>query len=307
MYNSVQKDFDDFIKKITLNKKEKEDIIEKHNHLTDMVKQAPPVGYKIVKTRLSGSYAKHTVLNEYDETKLPDVDVILLIEANDKSVDDINSDFLTYFEAKKGKVALNVRQQSNSIGIIYSNISVDMVIGVIENDILKITSDKKHDWLETNCLKHIEYMEARNKDYEGFCYYDLVKLIKYLNKEVLEHKLKSYTLEQVIHQCAPKDSVGLRIYQAFSKTLDNISNLTSITDIRDCCDKNKNGYDEKDEEIFVEFIEEIRNYYQMSQEALTGNRKKWQEIFGERFPEQPNTIVKNEGEYDKTQTPYCLK
>lgn len=305
MYNSLTEDFNDFVSKISLNSKEEQDIISKHNGLTDMIKREPPDGYKIVKTRLSGSYAKHTVLNEYDDEKLPDVDVIIMIESNDKSVDEINLDFLDYFEKKKGKVTSNIRQQSNSIGLIYSNISVDMVIGVMEDEQLKITSNKQHDWLETNCLKHIDYMIERNKEYEGFSYYSLMKLVKYLNKEILNNKLKSYTLEQVVHHCAPKDSVGLRLYQAFAKTLYNIACLSSIKDIKDCCDNSKKGYDDKDEMYFSSFIEEIKKYSKLADEALDGDRTKWQEIFGERFPEQPKETVKNEAKYDKTQTPWC--
>ncbi len=305
MYNSLTKDFNDFVSKISLNSKEEQDIISKHNSLTDMIKQEPPEGYKIVKTQLSGSYAKHTVLNEYDEEKLPDVDVVIIIESNSKSVGEINSDFLNYFEKKKEKVTSDIRQQSNSIGLFYSNISVDMVIGIIDDDKLKITSDKHHDWLETNCLKQIDYMVKRNKEYEGFSYYSLMKLVKYLNKEILNNKIKSYTLEQTVHHCAPKNSSGLRLYQAFSKTLYNMTCLSSIHDIKDCCDNNKKGYDDKDEVCFSSFITEIKKYSKLADEALDGDRTKWQEIFGERFPEQPKEIVKNEDEYDKTQTPWC--
>ena len=118
MCKSLTEDFNDFVAKISLNSKEEQDIISKHNGLTDMIKREQPEEYEIVKTRLSGSYAKHTVLNEYDEEKLPDVDVIIIIESNGKSVDEINSDFLDYFEKKKEKVTSNIRQQSNSIGLI---------------------------------------------------------------------------------------------------------------------------------------------------------------------------------------------
>lgn len=305
MYNSLTDDFNEFVKKISLNSKEEQDIISKHNGLTEMIKQEPPTGYKILKTRLSGSYAKNTVLNEYEEGKLPDVDIIVMIEANNKSVDEINTDFFNYFEGKKGKVTSDIRQQSNSIGLIYSNISVDMVIGIMDNNELKITSDKQHDWIKTNCIKHIDYMIKKNKEYEGFSYYSLMKLVKYLNKEIISNKLKSYTLEQIVHHCAPRDRVGLRLHQAFAKTLYNIANISSINDIKDCCDESKKGYDDKDVLCFPLFIEEMQKYSELAQKALNGNRKKWEEIFGKIFPEQPKEIVKNEAKYDKTQTPWC--
>ena len=238
MSNSLTEDFNKFVEIISLNSKEEEDIKSKHNSLTNMIISDPPKGYNIVKTRLSGSYAKHTVLNEHNVDKLPDVDIITIIDSCDKSVDEINADFLNYFEDKKGKVTSNIRQQSNSIGIIYSNISVDMVIGILKDDKLKICSNKKHDWISSNALIHIDYMIKKNKEYEGFSYYNL-------NKEQLNNKLKSYTLEQLIHKCCPIPTVGLRLYQAFAKTLDNIKEISSITEIRDCCDEDKDGYDEK--------------------------------------------------------------
>ena len=56
---------------------------------------------------------------------------------------------------------------------------------------------------------------------------------------------------------------------------------------------------------FSSFIEEIKKYSKLADEALDGDRTKWQEIFGERFPKQPKETVKNEAKYDKTQTPWC--
>ena len=182
-----------------------------------------------------------------------------------------------------------------------------MVIGILKDDKLKICSNKKHDWISSNALIHIDYMIKKNKEYEGFSYYSLMKLFKYLNKEQLNNKLKSYTLEQLIHKCCPIPTVGLRLYQAFAKTLDNIKEISSITEIRDCCDEDKDGYDENDVLIFDPFKEEIANYSDLAKEALDGNRKKWEEIFGDRFPCQPNEIVKDEANYDKSHTPWCYK
>ncbi len=307
MNNTLTSDFNKFIETISLDAKDEEDIKRKHNNLTNMIMNDKSTGYKILKTRLSGSYAKHTVLNEYNVDKLPDVDVIVIIDECDKNVDEINDDFLKYFKEKKGKVTSNIRQQSNSIGIIYSNISVDMVIGKIKNNELKICSNKKHTWISSNALMHIDYMIKKNKEYEGFSYYSLMKLFKYLNKEQLNNKLKSYTLEQLIHKCCPIPTIGLRLYQAFEKTLSNIKKISSITDIRDCCDESKVGYDDKDILVFEGFIEEIANYSDLARKAIEGDRKKWEDIFGDRFPRQPNKIVKNEANYDKSQTPWCYK
>lgn len=307
--NKITDDFEHFIDEISLNETLKEDIISKHTSLENMIKSDPPEGYTIEKIRLSGSYAKHSVLNEYDENKMPDVDMIVIIKDTGKNVDTINSDFLDYFKEKKSNVVSEIRQQSNSIGLIYSNISVDVVIAIYDEkeDILKIASSKKHDWIESNALKHIEYMKSQNKKYEGFSYYSLVKLFKYLNKEIYEIKLKSYTLEQLIHCCAPTPTVGMRLHQAFVKTINNINDLSSINEIVDCCDNTKIGYDEKDIDTFDDFMLQISETAELANDAINGNRKNWGQIFGERFPKQPNIKVENNARYDKNQTPWCFK
>ena len=111
----------------------------------------------------------------------------------------------------------------------------------------------------------------------------------------------------LVHQCVPNNRVDLEIWIAFSETLGNIANLSSIDDIKDCCDSSKKGYDDKDKKIFSYFKDEIYEIYEKSVEAINGNRKKWEEIFGSRFPEQTEDIVVNNNEYDKKQTPWCYK
>lgn len=302
--NKITDDFDKFVGTISLNKTKIDDIISKHNSLTDMIKNDPPEGYKIKRTRLSGSYAKHTVLNEYDESKKSDVDVILIIDGDINNVYNVNSDFLTYLREKKSNIVSEIRQQSNSIGLIYKNISVDIVLACEkQNGTIEIASNKKGKWIESNALKQVEFMQK--KKYEGFSYYSLMKLFKYVNKEILDIHFKSYTLEQLVHMCAPNDRAGLRLHQAFHETLDKISQITSIDEIVDCCDKTKKGYDEKDASVFEIVIQSFKELYNKSIEAMNGDRKKWEEIFGSRFPTQPNNILKNTSTYDKKQTPWC--
>lgn len=305
--NKITDDFDSFVSEISLNKTKKEDIISKHNSLRNMIESNPPDGYDVEKIYLSGSYAKHTVLNEYDKNKKPDIDMIVIIKETTNNVDTINSDFLSYFNDKKDKVVSNIRQQSNSIGLIYSNISVDIVIAIYDskNDLLKIASNKQHTWIESNALKHVDYMKKQSRKYEGFSYYNLMKLFKYLNKEVYDTKIKSYTLEQLVHLCAPNPNVGLRLHQAFVKTLNSINDLSSIDEIVDCLDSTKLGYDEKDVNVFNNFMQQIAESNNLANKALNGNRKNWEKLFGERFPVQPNTKIVNNADYDKKQTPWC--
>lgn len=306
MVKTLTEDFNTFIDSISLNKKLKKDIIDKHTSLTNMIKQEHPDGYNINRTRISGSYGKNTEINEFDSNKNPDVDVVIILDTDNDNVQQINKDFYNYLIDKKSTVVQKIRQQSNSIGLKYKNIDVDIVLAKDNNDgSIKITSNKKQVWIDSNCLKQIEYMRKQNKKYTTFGYEKLMKLFKYLNKEVLNNKIKSYTLEMLIHQCVPTNRVDLKIWNAFSETLGNIVNLESIEDIKDCCDSNKAGYDDKDNAGFIHFKNEISELYKKSLDAINGDRKKWEEIFGPRFPKQPNQKIENNNQYDKKQTPWC--
>lgn len=304
--SKITEDFDTFVDKITLNADKVNDIIAKHNSLTNMIKSNPPVNYKVYKTRLSGSYAKHTTLNETDETKKPDVDVVLYIETEKEDVGDINSDFLEYFKDKKMSVTSDIRQQSNSIGLIYSGISVDFVIAKCdEKDNLRITCHKNNEWIDTNAIKQVDFMSDRKKQYESFNYHSLMKLFKYLNKERLNNSLKSYTLEQLVHTCVPSPKLGQTLPQMFVDTLESITKLSTIDDIKDSCDKNKTGYDEKDKSIFPFFKEEMVLVYNNAKKALNEDDKIWEDIFGDLFPKQQSTKREFIGNIDKTHTPWC--
>mgnify|MGYP004473343725 CR=1 FL=1 len=306
MVKTLTEDFDAFIDIIDQDKKIKNDIIDKHTSLTDMIKQDHPKGYNINRTRISGSYGKNTEIKEFDPNKNPDVDIVIILDTEIDDVKQINKDFYDYLIDKKASVVQEVRQQSNSIGLKYKNIDVDIVLAKDNKDgSIKITSDKKQSWIDSNCLKQIDYMTEQNKKYTTFGYKKLMKLFKYLNKEILNNKIKSYTLEMLIHQCVPSNRVDLKIWNAFSETLGNIVNLESIEDIKDCCDSAKNGYDDKDKNIFSHFKNEIFELYKKSLDAINGDRKKWEEIFGNRFPVQPEQKVKNNNQYDKKQTPWC--
>ena len=308
MEKKLSEDFDNFINKISLNQVLKDDIINKHTSLTSMIKEDPPEGYDIIKTRISGSYGKKIEINEYDPNKNPDVDIVLIINSNKDDPITIINDFYNYLKDKKANVVKEVRIQSNSIGLKYKNIDVDIVLAKENSDgSLRIASNKHNRWVDSNCLKQIDYMNLQSNKYTTFKYRDMMKLFKYLNKEILNTKIKSFTLEMLIHLCIPTPSVDLTLRKAFSDTLGKMAVLKQIDDIKDCCDYNKNGYDEKDRISFANFQAEIKILYDKSILALNGNRKKWEEIFGDRFPEQPNIVVKNNNKTNTSQTPWCYE
>ena len=115
------KDFETFIDTISLDKKLKNDIIDKHTSLTNMIQEDYPDGYNINRTRISGSYGKDTEINEFDPNKNPDVDIVVILDTDLDNVEQINKDFYDYLVDKKASVVQEVRQQSNSIGLKYKN------------------------------------------------------------------------------------------------------------------------------------------------------------------------------------------
>ena len=82
MVKTLTEDFDSFIDTISLDKKLKNDIIDKHTSLTDMIKEDHPDKYNINRTRISGSYGKDTEINEFDPNKNPDVDIVVILDTD---------------------------------------------------------------------------------------------------------------------------------------------------------------------------------------------------------------------------------
>ena len=133
----------------------------------------------------------------------------------------------------------------------------------ISDKVIAITS-KIGEKISFRRFEVVEKTDSQNKKYTTFGYKKLMKLFKYLNKEVLNNKIKSYTLEMLVHQCIPTNRVDLKIWNAFSETLGNIAELKNIEDINDCCDSSKKGYDDKDKNGFIYFKEEINELYKKS-------------------------------------------
>ena len=134
MVKTLTKDFETFIDTISLDKKLKNDIIDKHTSLTNMIQEDYPDGYNINRTRISGSYGKDTEINEFDPNKNPDVDIVVILDTDLDNVEQINKDFYDYLVDKKASVVQEVRQQSNSIGLKYKNIDVDIVLAKDNED-----------------------------------------------------------------------------------------------------------------------------------------------------------------------------
>ena len=218
MVKTLTEDFETFIDTISLDKKLKNDIIDKHTSLTNMIQEDQPDGYNINRTRISGSYGKDTEINEFDPNKNPDVDIVVILDTDLDNVEQIHKDFYDYLVDNFSSVVQEVRQQSNSIGLKYKNIDVDIVLAKDNEDgSIKITSDKLQTLIYSNCLRQLDYKTEQNKYYTTFGYKKLMKLFKYLNKEVLNNKIKSYTLEMLVHQCVPTNRVDLKILNAFSE------------------------------------------------------------------------------------------
>lgn len=302
--NTLTNDFNEFLNLIGIDASTKKDIQNKHTSFSSMINKADINNYEIISTHLSGSYAKHTEINEPDN-KNPDVDLVVFFNTNVKDPNKIYNDFYNYIYDKKISKTKEIRKQSNSIGLKYEDIDMDIVLAPNCNiEDLKIVSVKEQNIIDSNCLKHVEYLINRNQQFKDntFSFYSLHKLFKYINKFRINNKIKSFTLEMLINNCCPKPKNDDELWHMFLYTLENIINITSIELIKDCCDKNKQGYDDKDIFIFTLFKSELISIYNLTKEAISGKRTNWNLIFGDLFPQQED--VQNNNIYDRTQTPW---
>ncbi len=301
--NKISDDFNNYIDSITIAQRDIDDIVAKHNSFREMIQKNPPEGYSIERIRLSGSYAKGLVVKDEDKKSKPDVDMIIIFKNMNYNISKIATDIEKYLNEKKGNISKNIRKQSNSFRVEYENIDLDIVIAREINGKLEIASFKNNTWQESNCLKQVDYYKNINDNYK-YDYKGLMKIFKYMNKNILKYSIKSYTMEMFVNQCVPKSSI-MSIQEAVLETLIEMNRITNIAEIKDCVDKNKSGYDIKDFFHFSSFKAEISLICGTMEMALNGNRKLLEEIFGEKFPKQNDVIVKDRSTHEKKHTPYC--
>ncbi|MFN0244737.1 MAG: SMODS domain-containing nucleotidyltransferase [Planctomycetota bacterium] len=149
-------------------------------------------------TFLSGSYARHTAINDIN-----DVDVICLVDI-DHAITEPEV-VLAWTQSILGKYYKKTKRQGRSIGVQAANdVWVDLVPAASQNGDngpLWIPDREAKEWVGTHPKGQIKAATDKNKAIDGY-YVHVVKLLKFWRDHLPTESCrpKSYILESIVHR-----------------------------------------------------------------------------------------------------------
>ena len=171
---------------------------------------------------------------------------------------------------------------------------------------LKIPDRDSNNWELTDPIRQIQWTFEKNQKTSGH-YVNIVKAIKWWARvHHPEERPKGYPLEHIIGDCCPDDDVS-SVAQGVTETLEKI-----VTEYEDDVANERTpclwdrGVDQDvmariTPSQFAEFYERIKVAAALAREALelegTKSAAKWRELFGDQFPEAPDSKSSSEGGY----------
>jgi hypothetical protein len=241
-------------------------------------------------TFLSGSYARHTAINDIN-----DVDVICVLDI-DKSITEPDV-LLAWLQSVLGRYYKETTRQGRSVGAqAASGVWLDIVpatLVTVTGGPLWIPDRKAREWVQTHPKGQITAASDKNKSTGGY-YVQVVKLLKSWRDRLPTEscRLKSYILESLIHgsigypSCHAAAVVSVlegieRTYGVYRGT----GTVPTIADPGYAAVSVAKHWEAKD---FNDFMTQIKTAAVTAQKALNSkdeseSRKLWRQWFGARF------------------------
>lgn len=241
-------------------------------------------------TFLSGSYARHTAINDIN-----DVDVICLVDI-DKSVTEAEL-VLAWTQSILDKYYTKTKRQGRSVGVqAAKGVWLDIVPGAPMNGNdgpLWIPDRKAKEWVATHPKGQIQTSKDKNKSTDGY-HVQVVKLMKFWRDRLPTEscRLKSYILESLIH-----GSMGFPSSHAIAvvSALEGIESsygwyrdLNSVPTISDPAYSSVNVAKHWELNDFKDFMSQVKSAAGTARKALDNtdegeSRKLWRQLFGSKF------------------------
>ncbi len=295
---AVNDAFRKFKSQLELNAREQKNASDRQNEVRDYL----VTKFKIEKSFLTGSYARHT------KTKpLKDIDIFFVLKASEKhyrskAPSAVVNDFYDALVDKYGEAA--VRKQSRSVnvdfGVIidaedntdYRILSVDVVPAFADGDDYEIPDTDTGKWIKTNPQTHAAKAttahQAFSNEWKG-----LVRMIKYWNNNPKhgEKPVKpSFLIEVMALECLYGGWQGNFEYeiQGFFSTLANRI-LDEWPDPAGLGPPISNGMDnarkQRAQELLLSASREASFALQHGRQGRNGEAlKAWRNLFGPKFP-----------------------
>lgn len=241
-------------------------------------------------TFLSGSYARHTAINDIN-----DVDVICVVDI-DKSITEPEV-VLAWTQSILGKYYRQTKRQGRSVGAqAAKGVWLDIVPSTpmnADNGPLWIPDRDAKAWVETHPKGQIQAANDKNKSTDGY-YVQVVKIMKFWRDRLPTEscRLKSYILESLIHR-----SIGYPSSHAAAvvNVLEGIENsygwyrgTNMVPTISDPGYASVNVAKHLEAKEFNDFMNQVTTTASTARKALgstdeTESRRLWRQVFGSKF------------------------
>lgn len=197
------------------------------SQLREYLKQTPKIITVEPHSRLAGSYARQTAIND-----IKDVDIILVLEtayragSAEAALSEVFSALYNLKEHMEGVSDVTVRRkQQRSINVLFkdSNFCMDIVPAVAPNGLaepLEIPDREWEKWVETHPLGYADKLSRLNIE-NGSKVIPLIKMMKYWRDvQMIMRRPKSYWLECLVYHIICNGEVstsGIGYGELFSK------------------------------------------------------------------------------------------
>lgn len=283
-------DFKNFLSSIQPGDNDVADAKAAHEKVRDQLRTDEDFKEAHQETFLSGSYARHTAINDIN-----DVDVICLVDI-DKSVTEPDL-VLAWTQSILDKYYTKTKRQGRSVGVqAAKGVWLDIVPGAPMNGNdgpLWIPDRKAKEWVATHPKGQIQTSKDKNKSTDGY-HVQVVKLMKFWRDRLPTEscRLKSYILESLIH-----GSMGFPSSHAIAvvSTLEGIESsygwyrdLNCVPTISDPAYSSVNVAKHWELNDFKDFMSQVKSAARAARKALDNtdegeSRKLWRQLFGSKF------------------------
>lgn len=241
-------------------------------------------------TFLSGSYARHTAINDIN-----DVDVICLVDI-DKSVTEPEL-VLAWTQSILDKYYTKTKRQGRSVGAqAAKGVWLDIVPGTPMNSDdgpVWIPDRNAKDWVATHPKGQIQTSKDKNQS-TGDYYVQVVKLMKFWRDRLPTEscRLKSYILESLIHGSigfpASHAIAVVNAFEGIERSYGCYRDLNIVPTISDPAYTSVNVAKHWELKDFNDFMSQVRSAAGTARKALDNtdegeSRNLWRQIFGSKF------------------------
>ena len=241
-------------------------------------------------TFLSGSYARHTAINDIN-----DVDVICVLDI-DRRITDAEV-VLAWVEGILAKHYDNPKRQGRSIGVkAHNGVCLDIVPATPQTDNdgpLWIPDREARAWVQTHPKGQIAAGVNKNKATNGY-FVQVVKLLKFWRDGLPTEscKLKSYVLEALVHGTIgypTSHAVAIvAVLEGIERAYGLFRDLETVPIISDPGYTSVNVAKRLSATEFSDFMTQVKSAAKTARKALDEpnealSRKPWRQLFGPTF------------------------